>query len=281
MDAWKHSDFCRQLIADKNLKDVNGLHAYFISRIEQYVNSQGHTIIGWDEIVDAGLSPNATVMSWRGEAGGIKAAQQDHDVIMSPGTNGMYFDHAQSKSSQEPLSIGGNAPLEKTYSYDPVPASLTKDQQKHIIGVQANLWTEYIATPAKVEYMLLPRMLALAEVAWTPTSGKDYTNFSEKRLPHHLAHLDAMGDDYRVPVPIGANDTTMMGTKFTITLAPSVEGAKIYYTIDGYTPRETDLVYSDPLKFNLETGKHIDLQTVVITPSGKKSIATTMKLVGK
>ncbi len=193
MDAWKHSDFCRQLIADKGLKDVNGLHAYFINRIEQYVNAQGHSIIGWDEIVDAGLSPNATVMSWRGEAGGIKAAQQDHDVIMSPGTNGMYFDHAQSKSPQEPLSIGGNAPLEKTYSYDPVPASLTKDQQKHIIGVQANLWTEYIATPAKVEYMLLPRMLALAEVAWTQPAGKNYTNFSQQRIPHHLAKFDGNG----------------------------------------------------------------------------------------
>ena len=281
MEAWKKSDFCRQLIADKNLKDVNGLHAYFISKIEQFVNAQGHTIIGWDEIVDAGLSPNATVMSWRGEAGGIKAAQQDHDVIMSPGSAGMYFAHAQSKSAQEPLSIGGNAPIEKTYAYDPVPSSLTKDQQKHIIGVQANLWTEYIATPAKVEYMLLPRMLALAEVAWTPVTGKDYTNFSEQRLPHHLAKFDALGFNYRVPVPIGAKDTTMTGSDFKIELTSSVEGGKIYYTTDGSAPRETDLMYAAPLKFTIAPGMHTDFQTILITPSGKRSIVSSMKMEGK
>jgi hexosaminidase len=281
MEAWKASDFCRQLIADKNLKDVNGLHAYFIEKIEKFVNAQGHNMIGWDEIVDAGLSPNVTVMSWRGEAGGIKAAQLNHDVIMTPGSGGMYFDHAQSKSTQEPLSIGGNAPLEKTYAYDPVPAALSKEQQKHIIGVQANLWTEYIATPVKVEYMLLPRMLALAEVGWTPTSGKDYNNFSRERVAHHLAKLDAQGINYRVPVPIGANDTTMTGSKFTIELAPSVEGAKVCYTIDGTTPHETDMVYTTPLKFELTAGKRIELQTIVVTPSGKRSISTSMKMVGQ
>ena len=281
MEAWKQSDFCRQLIADKNLKDVNGLHAYFINRIEQYVNAQGHTIIGWDEIVDAGLSLNATVMSWRGEAGGIKAAQLDHDVIMSPGSSGMYFDHAQSKSPLEPLSIGGNAPVEKTYAYDPIPTSLTSDQQKHIIGVQANLWTEYIATPSKVEYMLLPRMLALAEVAWTRPSEKNYTNFSQERIPHHLARFDAMGINYRVPVPIGAADTTMTDARFTIDLSPSVEGGKIYYSLDGTAPNETNLMYTMPLQFNLDPGKHIDLQTILITPSGKRSIVNTMKMVGK
>jgi hexosaminidase len=217
-------------------------------------------------------------MSWRGESGGIAAAQLGHDVIMTPGSGGMYFDHAQSKSSQEPLNIGGYAPLSKTYAYDPVPASLTRDQQKHIIGVQANLWTEYIATPAKAEYMLLPRMLALAEVAWTPEANKNYKDFSLERIPQHLARLDAEGYDYRVPVPDGAMDTTVTGDKFNIDLKPSVDGAKIFYTIDGYTPRETGLQYTAPLLFTIPPGKHIDFQCIEITPSGKRSIITDIKM---
>ena len=279
--AWKNSDFCQQLIADKNLKDEEGLQSYFISRIEQFVNSQGRSIIGWDEILEGGLAPNATVMSWRGEAGGIKAAQLGHDVIMTPGSGGMYFDHAQSKSPQEPLSIGGNAPLSKTYAYDPAPSELTKDQQQHIIGVQANLWTEYIPTSAKAEYMLLPRMLALAEVAWTPVANKDFRNFSEERIPRQLVRLDAQGYDYRVPVAIGASDTVMTGSKFTIELQPSVEGATIYYTLDGYTPRETDLPYTAPLQITVPEKMTIDLKTIVITASGKRSLVADMKLENK
>ncbi len=279
--AWKNSDFCKQLIADKNLKDEEGLQSYFIRRIEQYVNSQGHSIIGWDEILEGGLAPNATVMSWRGEAGGIKAAQQNHDVIMTPGSAGMYFDHTQLKSPLEPLSIGGNAPLSKTYSYDPVPAELNKDEQKHIIGVQANLWTEYIPTPAKAEYMLLPRMLALAEVAWSPLANKDFKNFSESRIPHQLPRLDAAGYNYRVPTAIGASDTVLTGSKFNIELTTPVEGATIYYTLDGYNPRETDLKYTAPLQITVPDKMTVDFKTIVITPSGKRSVVTDMKLQNK
>ncbi len=277
-DAWKKSDFCRQLIVDQSLRDENGLQSYFISNIEKFVNSQGRSIIGWDEILEGGLAPNATVMSWRGEAGGIAAAQMGHDVIMTPGSGGLYFDHAQSKSTQEPLSIGGNAPLSKTYAYDPVPSSLSKDQQQHIIGVQANLWTEYIATPDKVEYMLLPRMLAMAETGWTQQAGKDYKNFSMQRLPHQLARLEEEGYNYRVPVPEGAKDTTLTGNKFNIDLTPSVEGAKIHYTIDGFTPRETDLEYTTPLQITVPSGKHIDFQAIEITPAGKRSIVSDIKM---
>lgn len=235
-------------------------------------------MVGWDEILEGGLAPNATVMSWRGEAGGIAAAQQNHDVIMTPGSGGLYFDHKQSGSTQEPLSIGGNAPLSKTYNYDPIPAVLSKDAQKHVIGVQANLWTEYIATPAKAEFMLLPRMLALAETGWTPQSNKDYANFSQQRIPHALSLLDAGGYNYRVPEAIGAEDTTVIGPTFNIQLTPMVEGAKIYYTIDGFPPRETDLPYSAPLIFNIPPGKYIDFQSITITPSGKRSITTNTRM---
>lgn len=280
-DAWKKSDFCKQLITDRSLRDEEGLQSYFIGRMEKYINAHRHSIIGWDEILEGGLAPNATVMSWRGDAGGIKAAQQEHDVIMTPGSGGMYFDHAQAKSTQEPLSIGNYAPLQKTYAYDPVPAKLEKEQQKYILGVQANLWTEYMPTPAKAEYMLLPRMLALSEVAWTPLRNKDYKNFSEERIPHHLMKLDAAGYNYRVPVAIGSSDTTLTGSKFTIELAPSVEGAKVHYTLDGYAPRETDMEYTGPIKLTVPAKRTIELKSVVITPSGKRSIVTTMKLENK
>lgn len=276
--AWKKSEYCRQLIASEGLRGEEGLQSYFIGRIEKYVNSQGRSVIGWDEILEGGLAPNATVMSWRGESGGIAAAQLGHDVIMTPGSGGLYFDHAQSKTGQEPLNIGGNAPLAKTYGYDPVPAALTTEQQKHIIGVQANLWTEYIATPAKVEYMLLPRMMALSEVAWSPKETRDYKNFTEQRMSKQLAKFDATGTNYRVPEAVGAIDTTVEGPVYNINLTPLVDGAKNYYTLDGNPPRETDLLYTVPLKFTIPENKTIDFKTITITPSGKRSIINEIKM---
>ena len=276
--AWQKSDFCRQLISEQNLNDASGLQSYFIGKIEKFVNAQGRQIIGWDEILEGGLAPNATVMSWRGEGGGIAAAQLGHDVIMTPGSGGLYFDHAQSKSAQEPLTIGGNAPLAKTYAYDPIPAALNSEQQKHVIGVQGNVWTEYMSTPAKVEYMILPRMFALSEVGWTPKENKDFTNFSQERVAAHLAKLDAKGYDYRVPVAYGAEDTTISGDKIKIVLKTPVDGAKIYYTIDGYSPRETDLEYKEPLLFTIPQHKTIHFKTITITPSGKRSIVSDIKM---
>src|SRR6195952_907320 len=138
-EAWKNSAFCQKLIKKLHLKNEEELQSYFIQRMEKFVNSKGRSIIGWDEILEGGLSPNAPVMSWRGEAGGIAAAQQNHNVIMTPGSGGLYIDHGQGPVN-EPLSIGGNEPLTKIYSYNPIPAVLTPDQQKYIVGVQANLW---------------------------------------------------------------------------------------------------------------------------------------------
>ena len=270
-DAWKKSGFCQQLIKDSALRDEAGLQSYFIRRIERHINAMGRKIIGWDEILEGGVAPNATIMSWRGTEGGIAAAQLNHDVVMTPGSAGLYFDHAQGKPANEPLSIGGNAPLSKAYDYDPVPATLNADQQKHVIGVQANLWTEYIATPNKAEFMLLPRMLALSEIAWTPTANKNYRNFSEKRVPKHLAMLESKGYNYRVPDIAGISDTTLKGDNFKFELSPGVEGARVYYTTDGYAPRETDLWYTEPLRIKVPAGKKIDLQCVTITPAGKRS----------
>jgi hexosaminidase len=276
--VWKESKFCQDLIKKLKLKDEHGLQSYFVQRIEKFVNSKGRSIIGWDEILEGGLAPNATVMSWRGEEGGIAAAQQHHDVIMTPSSAGLYLDHAQGKLNQEPLGIGGNAPLQKTYAYNPTPAVLTANQQKYIVGVQANLWTEYITTEDKVEYMLLPRMLALSEVAWTPLANKNYTDFSEVRLPQHLAWMDKEGVNYRVPQAIGAKDTIMIGSALTVNLKSPVAGAKVYYTIDGYAPRETEMEYTKPMSYQVPPDQYRDLQTIVITPSGKRSAITKARV---
>src|ERR1700744_5092050 len=273
-DAWKNSAFCQKMIKKLKLKDEEGLQSYFIQRIEKFVNSKGRSIIGWDEILEGGLSPNATVMSWRGENGGIAAAKQNHNVIMTPGSGGLYLDHSQGKVN-EPLSIGGYFPLEKTYSYNPTPDALTPEQQKYIIGVQANLWTEYITTDAKAEFMLYPRLLALSELAWTPLAGKNFKDFSEIRLPAQLAWLDKNDYDYHVPTAIGTSqDTIIFGSQLNVNLKPSETGAKIFYTIDSYAPRETDLQYHMPVTYDVPQDQYRDLQTIVITPSGKRSQVT-------
>jgi hexosaminidase len=185
-ESWKRSDFCQQLIKDKNLKDEHGLQSYFIQRIEKYINSKGKKIIGWDEILEGGLAPNATVMSWRGEEGGIQAAKENHYVIMTPGPY-CYFDKSQSKN-EDSVTIGGYLPLDKVYNYEPIPAVLNATQAKYVLGAQANLWTEYIKNTSKIEYMIFPRILALSEVLWSPKNKKNWKDF-ERRLPLLLERL--------------------------------------------------------------------------------------------
>jgi hexosaminidase len=179
-DNWKRSAFCQQLIKEKGLTDEHGLQSYFIRRIEQYLNSKGRQIIGWDEILEGGLAPNATVMSWRGEKGGIEAAKQHHQVIMTPGSH-VYLDHAQNKK-EDSVTIGGYLPIQKVYSYEPVPQELTPEEGKLVIGAQGNVWTEYMKNTAKIEYMIFPRMSALSEVLWSPKTARNWAAF-EKKLP--------------------------------------------------------------------------------------------------
>jgi hexosaminidase len=186
-DYWKKSGFCQNLIKEKGLKDEEALQSYFIQHIEKYLNSKGRSIIGWDEILEGGVAPNATVMSWRGEKGGIDAAKQHHTVIMTP-TTYVYFDYSQTHHDDS-LVIGGYLPLDKVYNYEPIPKDLTEEEGKYILGAQANVWTEYMSKPAKVEYMIFPRLTALSEVLWSPKESRNWDDF-QKRLPGALKRYD-------------------------------------------------------------------------------------------
>lgn len=190
---WKICPACQQRIKELKLKDEHELQSYFIQRIEKYLNKKGRTIIGWDEILEGGLAPNAVVMSWRGETGGIEAAKQKHQVIMTPG-NPVYFDHTQSKN-EDSVTIGGYNPIENVYAWDPVPKELNAEQGKYILGAQANMWAEYYENTSKVEYMLFPRITALSEVLWSPKEKRDWKDF-EKRLPVIFDRLDKQKINY-------------------------------------------------------------------------------------
>lgn len=279
-DRWKTCKYCQKRIKDLGLKDEHELQSYFIQRIEKYVNSKGKQIIGWDEILEGGLAKNAVVMSWRGTRGGIAAAQQDHDVIMTPGAF-VYFNYTENKGDEGPLTHGSYLPLSKVYSYDPTPKDMTPAQQKRIIGVQANLWSEYIATPDKALYMLLPRLYALSEIAWSAPERKDWADFSENRLPVHLGHLDKTGTMFHVPPPIGAKDTAITTASYVLDYKIPVKGAKIYYTINGYMPYETDNLYQQPVKITVPLNEERIVKSVVITASGKRGNTVTTLLSNK
>jgi len=193
-DRWEECEDCQKRIEEEGLEDEHELQSYFIRRIEKFLLDNNRRIIGWDEILEGGLAPEATVMSWRGIKGGIEAAQQKHDVIMTPNSH-MYFDYYQCEPDGQPLAIGGYLPLEKVYSYNPMPEVLNSDEQKYIQGVQGNLWSEYLSTPEYMEYMAYPRFFAVAEVAWTNYELKDFENFLD-RLEVQKARYDIIGINY-------------------------------------------------------------------------------------
>jgi hexosaminidase len=193
---WKASPEVQSRIKELGLKDEDEMQSYFVRRMDEFLTAQGRRLIGWDEILEGGLAPKATVMSWRGEKGGIAAARAGHDVVMAP-TNYTYFDYYQSKNkAKEPLAIGGFLPLRAVYNYEPIPRELDADSAKHVLGTQGQIWTEYIAEPRQVEYMAYPRAAALAEAAWTPKSKKAYTPFLQ-RLAVHSKRLKALEVNYR------------------------------------------------------------------------------------
>jgi hexosaminidase len=192
---WEESDVAQEVISREGLADEHELQSYFIRRIETFLRAHGRKLIGWDEILEGGLAPEATVMSWRGFGPGMEAARQGHDVIMTP-TSVTYFDYYQADPESEPLAIGGLITLEDVYAFEPVPDSLSWNEGQHVLGAQANVWTEYMKTTDYVEYMVFPRMLALSEVVWTPAKKRDW-DFFVSRLPSNFELLDRYGVNYR------------------------------------------------------------------------------------
>ena len=197
---WENCPACQKRMKEEGLKDEQELQSYFVTRMEKYVNSKGRKIIGWDEILEGGLAPEATVMSWRGIQGGIEAARMGHNVIMTPVTH-LYLDYYQCEPADEPLAIGGYSPLEWVYSFEPLPEELSPEEQKYILGLQGNLWTEYISSPEHLEYMAFPRVFAVAETGWTPFMKKDFEDFlarfTTQRERYDLMNINYFKGEYR------------------------------------------------------------------------------------
>jgi hexosaminidase len=197
---WVQCPLCQKRIKAEGLKDEKELQSYFIKRMEKFIVSKGKRLIGWDEILEGGLAPEATVMSWRGVAGGIDAAKQGHDVIMSPNSF-VYLDYYQCEPAGQPLAIGGYLPLEKVYSFDPQFPELSAEENKHILGLQGNVWSEYLNTPQYMEYMAFPRAFAISEIGWTPSSKKDFEDFlarfAVQRLRYDKIGLNYFRGEYR------------------------------------------------------------------------------------
>ncbi len=246
--SWKQCPHCQAMIRKLGLKDEFELQSWFITRMEKYINSKGHEIIGWDEILQGGLAPNAKVMSWLGEEGGIKAAQQHHEVVMAPYPK-YYLDYWQADPDSEPLAMDGPTLLRTMYEYDPVPAVLTPEEARYIIGVEGCVWTEYMPTPARVEYMAWPRMCAIAESGWSNVA-KDWDGFT-RRLEHHMKRLDGLHVGYCKAFfnPfIEFHDDTKYDK--VVTMSIDAPDAEIRYTLDGSEPTMASARYELPFVIN-------------------------------
>lgn len=262
---WNACKKCQKRIRDEKLKDAHDLQSYFIHRIEKILLKQGKSMIGWDEILEGGLAPTATVMSWRGEEGGIKAASMGHDVIMTP-AEWLYLDFGQGNIEVEPITINFKTLLSKTYHYNPASEKIPADLRPHVLGAQGNMWTEYATTPIHTEYMLYPRLLAIAELTWSPLEKKDFKSF-ERRLNNQLVRLDEHRIDYHIPLPEGpmADHVAIVETD-TLSFSNS-RHLPMVYTLDGSEPTPHSKMYNKPIIVS-------DDQTVYIAtllPSGKMS----------
>ena len=271
---WKKCPKCQARIKELGLKADKGhtaeqrLQSYIINYAEQFLNGKGRQIIGWEEILEGGLAPNATVMSWRGIEGGIEAVKHKHDAIMTP-SSFLYFDYYQTMDTDnEPPAIGGYVPLEKVYSYEPVPQILTPEEAKHIVGVQANLWTEYTPTYSQVEYMELPRMAALSEIQWTMPKKKEYADFL-KRLPGLIAVYDINQYNYAKHI-FQVKSQYIPDTEANVlnVVLSTIDNTPVYYTLDGSEPTASSNIYTDTLKI----GQSCTLKAITIRPNGSSAV---------
>ncbi|WP_299113746.1 beta-N-acetylhexosaminidase [uncultured Winogradskyella sp.] len=242
---WKTCKDCQDRIKSEGLKDEHELQNYFITRMEKYLNSKGRQIIGWDEILEGGLAPNATVMSWRGTNGAVGAAKSGHNVIMTP-TSHCYFDYYQSDNEDEPTAIGGYLPLEKVYGFDPIPEELNAKEAKYVLGAQGNVWTEYMPIEEQVEYMAFPRMLAMSEVVWSTSENKNYKDFVSRVESFHK-RLDLLDINYANHLYEIQGKMISDGEKSFYMLKTLTDGKDIRYTIDGSEPTLNSEIYTSQI----------------------------------
>ncbi len=252
-EHWKKCRKCQKRIKDNDLKDEDELQSYMIKRMERFLSSHGRRLVGWDEILEGGLAQGATVMSWRGEQGGIDAARMGHDVIMTPGEY-CYFDQYQDNPMKQPEAIGGYLTIDKVYSYDPVPAELTSAEAKHILGPQANVWAEYMSTPEHTQRMIFPRLIALSEVAWSPVENKNWQIFKTK-LDTHFDFLRSNGVSVS---PLSSEieatrEVDLLSKVIKVTLFNDVDQSKIYFTTNGLEPNLTSEEYTKPILIDRST----------------------------
>nr|WP_295869462.1 family 20 glycosylhydrolase [uncultured Chitinophaga sp.] len=272
---WEKDSSVQRFMKQHNIRDSHALQGYFISRLNKIIQSKNKKMIAWDEIAEGDFKEDIVVMNRFGEKGAVQQIKKGLDIILAPGGNGLYFDYAQSPSEQEPSSHGGNAPAWKAYQYNPDYAALSGEERKHIMGVEACVWTENIPDISKLQYMLLPRMLALAETGWSAMENKDYQRFATTALPAHLARFDKTGMNYRVPTVFPYTDSTIVTGSFRFEVTqPPVPGAHIYYTLNNRPPGDYDHLYTGPVTITVPKGKTITLKTIVITPAGRRSITT-------
>ena len=250
---WKTCQHCKRRIASEGLANVEELQSYFIKRMERFISSKDRILIGWDEILEGGLAPGATVMSWRGVKGGLEASAEGHDVVMTPGSH-CYFDHYQGDQDLEPQAWGGYTPLSKVYEFDPVVDGMTPSQAQHVLGGQANLWAEYVPNTKQSEYMIFPRLAALSEAVWSPKESRDWSDFS-RRIQNMFERYDAMGVNYaKSAYQITANTKIDIEKgNLTIELENEFPNSDIRYTIDGSELTSDSKRYTAPFQISEST----------------------------
>jgi len=287
-EAWAQSSAVHALMQREHLHTYDDVQGYFDRRIVKYVASKGRRAIGWDEILDGGVPTSTAIMAWQGEDRGAKAARKGYDVVMTP-QDWLYFDAYQGDQNDEPQAAIGNLITTKhVYDLNPLPPGLTESQSSHIIGVQGNLWTEYIATPDYLFYMLLPRMLALSEVAWAPQAQRNWNSFS-RRSATQYAWLAANGYNFRIPNPnfgisgvesmrfvnvsqsVRTTEAQISDAAFTVTMNAPIDGAVIHYTLDGSAATAHSPTYQEPLQMRISDGQRADVTAITVLKDGRTS----------
>ena len=256
---WEKCPRCQQRMKDEGLANVDELQSYFIKRMERFISTHDRKLIGWDEILEGGIAPEATVMSWRGVKGGVEAAEQGHDVVMTPGSH-MYFDHYQGPQNQEPLAWGGYTPLSKVYEFDPIVETMTPEQANHVLGGQANLWAEQIKTEEHSQYMIFPRLAALSEAVWSPKESRDWDDFS-RRITSLFKRYEYMDVNYAKSAYLVMEDVQidLESKEVSVVLKNEFTDADIRYSLNDEKLMDNAKKYTGPLTIDETTTIHASL----------------------